>query len=139
MVTHYVQTQRWSRTHTNIGEHSDVPDLSVCDFYLWGYRKLNVYQTKPRNLNKFKRMWMNHRRGLGDNSIWMLERVLNKFFKRLERNPVRLQYIVVLLTKIEHSNYECYSTEILTFYKVKFICLYVKKTISKRLVMKQWW
>lgn len=30
------------------------------------YRKLNVYQTKPRNLNKFKRM--NHRRGPGDDS-----------------------------------------------------------------------
>ena len=30
------------------------PDLSSCDFFLWGYLKGRVYTHKPRNLNKLK-------------------------------------------------------------------------------------
>ena len=30
------------------------PDLSVCDFFLWGYLKSKVYCNKPRTLNDLK-------------------------------------------------------------------------------------
>jgi len=30
------------------------PDLSSCDFFLWGYLKGRVYTHKPRNLNQLK-------------------------------------------------------------------------------------
>jgi len=30
------------------------PDLSVCDFFLWGYLKNRVYTTWPRTLNELK-------------------------------------------------------------------------------------
>ena len=30
------------------------PDLSTCDFVLWGYLKSRVYTHKPRTLNDFK-------------------------------------------------------------------------------------
>jgi len=30
------------------------PDLSSCDFFLWGYLKGRVYTHKPRNLNELK-------------------------------------------------------------------------------------
>jgi len=30
------------------------PDLSVCDFLLWGYLKSRVYTHKPRTLNDLK-------------------------------------------------------------------------------------
>jgi len=30
------------------------PDLSTCDFFLWGYLKLRVYAHKTRTLNDFK-------------------------------------------------------------------------------------
>ena len=31
-----------------------LPDLSVCDFFLWGYLKSKVYCNKPRTLNDLK-------------------------------------------------------------------------------------
>lgn len=30
------------------------PDLSMCDFYLWGYLKSRVYEGKPRTLEELK-------------------------------------------------------------------------------------
>ena len=30
------------------------PDLTPCDFFLWGWLKEQVYSTKPRNLEEFK-------------------------------------------------------------------------------------
>ena len=30
------------------------PDLTPCDFYLWGYTKEEVYKTKPRTLEDFE-------------------------------------------------------------------------------------
>jgi len=30
------------------------PDLSMCDFFLWGYLKSRVYTHKPRMLNDLK-------------------------------------------------------------------------------------
>jgi hypothetical protein len=30
------------------------PDLSVCDFFLWGYLKSKVYAQKPRNIDEQK-------------------------------------------------------------------------------------
>jgi len=39
------------------------PDLSVCDFFLWGYLKNRVYTTRPRTLDELKQRiqghWMN--------------------------------------------------------------------------------
>ena len=30
------------------------PDLSICDFFLWGYLKSKVYARKPRNIDELK-------------------------------------------------------------------------------------
>jgi len=30
------------------------PDLTVCDFFLWGYLKSRVYESKPRTLDELK-------------------------------------------------------------------------------------
>jgi hypothetical protein len=30
------------------------PDLSTCDFYLWGYLKGKVYETNPHTLDELK-------------------------------------------------------------------------------------
>jgi hypothetical protein len=31
-----------------------LPDLSACDFYLWGYLKSNVYAHHPQNIAELK-------------------------------------------------------------------------------------
>ena len=31
-----------------------LPDLSACDFFLWGYLKSNVYDRKPRRVDDLK-------------------------------------------------------------------------------------
>ena len=33
---------------------SRLPDLSICDFFLWGYLKSRVYIKKPRTLDDLK-------------------------------------------------------------------------------------
>ena len=31
-----------------------VPDLAMCDYFLWGYLKSHVYKRKPRTLDELK-------------------------------------------------------------------------------------
>lgn len=40
--------------NANIAWPPRSPDLSVCDFFLWGHLKSIVYQTKPRTLAQLK-------------------------------------------------------------------------------------
>jgi hypothetical protein len=57
------------------------PDLSVCDFFLWGYLKARVYRDKPRDLEHLKR---NIRREMAAIPKGMLQKVFANFVKRLE-------------------------------------------------------
>jgi hypothetical protein len=56
------------------------PDLSTCDFFLWGYLKARVYQTKPRTLDELKD---SIRREVEVISEEMLARVVTNFTERL--------------------------------------------------------
>lgn len=56
------------------------PDLSPCDFYLWGYLKGRVYVDRPNNLNQLKE---NIRREIREIPRQTLERVMTNFSRRL--------------------------------------------------------
>lgn len=57
------------------------PDLSVCDFFLWGYLKFKVFQSRPRDLLELKQRIAEEVQAIPQG---MLERVFDAFFKRLE-------------------------------------------------------
>ncbi|XP_025266325.1 uncharacterized protein LOC105254594 isoform X2 [Camponotus floridanus] len=57
------------------------PDLSVCDFFLWGYLKSRVYETKPKDLEELKTEIRRHAAAIPKS---MLEKVYDSFVKRLE-------------------------------------------------------
>ena len=38
----------------NYSIHSRSPDLSPCDFFLWGYLKERVYRNRPKTLTELK-------------------------------------------------------------------------------------
>ncbi|XP_039307110.1 uncharacterized protein LOC120358168 [Solenopsis invicta] len=57
------------------------PDLSVCDFFLWGYLKERVYANKPRTLDQLR---VNIRREIAEIKPAMLKKVNDNFEKRLE-------------------------------------------------------
>lgn len=57
------------------------PDLSVCDFFLWGYLKSRVYETKPKDLEELKAEIRRHAAAIPKS---MLEKVYDSFVKRLE-------------------------------------------------------
>lgn len=57
------------------------PDLSVCDFYLWGYLKSRVYSHKPRTLDELKNAIAQEIAAI---PAEMLVRVMASFEKRLE-------------------------------------------------------
>jgi len=40
------------------------PDLSVCDFFLWGYLKNRVYTTRPRTMDELKQRIQDEIRGI---------------------------------------------------------------------------
>jgi hypothetical protein len=40
--------------NANIAWQPRSPDLSVCDYFLWGHLKSIVYQTRPINLGQLK-------------------------------------------------------------------------------------
>ena len=57
------------------------PDLSTCDFFLWGYLKSRVYTHKPRTLNDSKAAIRQEIRPIDRQ---LLARVMDDFKKRLE-------------------------------------------------------
>jgi hypothetical protein len=56
------------------------PDLSACDFFLWGYLKIKVYENKPRTTMDLKQ---NIRDQVAAVSPTMLQRVMQNFQKHL--------------------------------------------------------
>ena len=57
------------------------PDLSSCDFFLWGYLKGRVYTHKPRNLNELKDAI---RQEVLTINQQLLARAMNDFKQRIE-------------------------------------------------------
>jgi len=57
------------------------PDLSTCDFFLWGYLKSRVYTHRPRTLNYLKGAIRQEIRPIDSQ---LLVRVMDVFKKRLE-------------------------------------------------------
>jgi hypothetical protein len=57
------------------------PDLSTCDFFLWGYLKSLVYTHKPRTSNDLKEA---NRQDIRPIDRQLLARAMDDFKKRLE-------------------------------------------------------
>jgi len=57
------------------------PDLSMCDFFLWGYLKSGVYEGKPRTLEELKGAI---RKKIGMINQELLERAVANFRERLQ-------------------------------------------------------
>jgi len=57
------------------------PDLSACDFFLWGYFKSRVYAHNPRTLNDLKDAIRQEIRPIHRQ---LLARVMDDFKERLE-------------------------------------------------------
>ena len=57
------------------------PDLSVCDFFLWGYLKNRVYTTRPRALDELKQRIQEEIRGT---PAEMLQRAMGKLNGKLK-------------------------------------------------------
>ena len=58
------------------------PDLSICDYFLWGYLKARVYEHKPRTLDDLKEAI---RVEVAQIDRAMLERVEANFQERLQK------------------------------------------------------
>lgn len=75
-----------------ISRHGDIawparsPDLSVCDFFLWGYLKSKVYANKPRTLEDLKEAI---KEVIGSITNEMLSKVFDSFAARLEECMLR--------------------------------------------------
>ena len=71
------------------------PDLSVCDFFLWGYLKNLVYTTRPRTLDELKQRIQEEFRGI---PAEMLQRAMGNLNGRLKecirREGRHLQHII---------------------------------------------
>jgi hypothetical protein len=58
------------------------PDLTPCDFFLWGYLKAEVYKHRPRNLQTLKEAIRTEIRRIPKE---MLERVMRNFTSPLQQ------------------------------------------------------
>ena len=56
-------------------------DLSVCDFFLWGYLKNWVYTTRPKTLDELKQRIQDEIRGI---PVEMLQRAMGNLNSRLK-------------------------------------------------------
>ncbi|CAK9810866.1 Mariner Mos1 transposase [Anthophora plagiata] len=57
------------------------PDLSPCDFFLWGYLKAEVFKDRPTSLNQLKEAIQEEIEGISSD---MLARVMQNFQERLQ-------------------------------------------------------
>ncbi len=58
------------------------PDLSVCDFFLWGFIKSKVYTTRPRDILELKARIVN---AFGEVTSEMRQKTLLEYRERLEK------------------------------------------------------
>jgi hypothetical protein len=65
----------------NIAWPATLPDFNACDFFLCGYLKSKVYETKPRTTVNLKQ---NIRDEVATISPTMLQQVMQNFQKRLQ-------------------------------------------------------
>lgn len=71
---------RGTEEDSNITWPPRSPDLTPCDFFLWGFIKSRVYQTDPININELKERI---RRAFTEVTPEMLENTFNSFETRL--------------------------------------------------------
>jgi len=70
-----------------ISRFGDIPwpprslDLSICDFFLWGYLKNRVYTTRPRTMVELKQRIQDEIRGI---PAEMLQRAMGNLNRRLK-------------------------------------------------------
>ena len=57
------------------------PDLNPCDYFLWGYLKTKVFETKPRTIADLKQRIQDEVAAI---PVEMLREVMNSFRFRLE-------------------------------------------------------
>ena len=70
------------------------PDLTPCDYFLWGYMKTKVFETKPRTIADLKQRIQDE---VAANRVMLLE-IMNSFRSRLEewlrRNGSHLEGVI---------------------------------------------
>jgi len=71
------------------------PDLSVCDFFLWGYLKNRVYTTRPRRLDELKQRIQEEIRGIPAEMLQQAMGNLNGRLKKCVRTGGRHQLNVI--------------------------------------------
>lgn len=88
-VMHYLRRKFRGRVISRFGDiawPARSPDLSVCDFFLWGYLKSKVYVNKPRTLEDLKEAITQE---VASITAEMLEKVFDSFAERLEECMAR--------------------------------------------------
>ena len=76
------------------------PDLSTCDFFLWGYLKSRVYTHKPCTLNDLKEAIRQEIRPIDRQ---LLARVRDDFKKRLQTASKKTVVILLIsFLKLKH-------------------------------------
>jgi len=62
------------------------PDLTPCDYFLWGYLKTKVFETKPRTIADLKQRIQDEMAAI---PVEMLREIMNSFTSRLEECVLR--------------------------------------------------
>ena len=62
------------------------PDLTICDFFLWGYIKNKVFTTPPRNINYLRKGIITE-----FNELKQHRQIISKFVKTMRRTELCLE------------------------------------------------
>ncbi|KAJ4435591.1 hypothetical protein ANN_18207 [Periplaneta americana] len=88
----------WKAHHVSNGDipwPARSPDLSVCDFFLWGHLKNNVYRTRPANIAELKQRIKDEITGIPRD---MIQRAFQSIHTRLSecvhRNRAHLSEVI---------------------------------------------
>jgi len=71
------------------------PDITLCDYFLWGYLKTKVFETKPRTITDLKQRIQDEAAAI---PVEMLREIMKSFTSRIEecvrRNGSHLEGVI---------------------------------------------
>jgi hypothetical protein len=81
--------------NANIAWPPRSPDLSVCDYFLWGHLKSVVYQTRPTNLAQLKTRIEENIANIPENTLRRaMQNLQNRLTECVQRNGQHLTEVI---------------------------------------------
>ena len=98
------------------------PDLTPCDFYLWGYTKEEVYKTKPRTLEDLEIRIQQVLNAIPNEHQQCRAYVTSLFILNICSKVLCADYHIIISKYTSNRKYYCYPSSV-CFHQTELFCI----------------